>query len=182
MKCSDCKGELKQAIFRGIKIDTCTQCKGRWFDRDELKKAKDNTDEDLRWLNFNPFSKEADSFKIKSEKKKCPKCLTNMSTLNYEESNVAINKCNKCLGVWIHSGEFKKIILYLEKLINTLSSGDYAKGSVKQLLDIAAHPQNIESGIKDFLVILKLLKLKISIEHPSLTEASDKIFKYLPFL
>lgn len=178
MKCADCNTELKQSTFKGIKIDTCPECNGRWFDREELKKAKDNADEDLRWINFDPFSKEADDYSVKSEKKKCPKCNTTMASLNYKKSNIILNKCETCHGVWVHHGEFKKIILYLEKTLADLSSGEIAIDSLKHLFEI----KDIEEGIKDYFVIFKLLNLKVSIEHPTLAEAINNIYKYLPFI
>ncbi len=182
MKCADCNNELKQSTFKGIKIDTCPKCKGRWFDREELKKAKDNTDEDLRWLNFDPFAKDADEFSVKSEKKQCPKCETQMSSLSYSKSDIILNKCTTCRGVWIHHGEFQKIILYLEKVVSNFSTAEIAVDSLKHLVDIIATPNGLEDGVKDYLAIFKLLNLKVSVEHPPLAEAISNIYKYLPFI
>jgi Zn-finger nucleic acid-binding protein len=182
MKCADCQTALKRSRFKGITIDTCPQCKGRWFDRDELKKAKDNTDEDLRWLNFDPFTKAADSLKVKSEQKQCPKCRTPMASLHYDKSDVIINRCDTCQGIWIHHGEFEKIIRYLERTVSQLSASEIAVDSVKHLIETITHPDDHPTGVKDFLVVFKLLNLKISVEHPQLTDAVNKIYKYLPFI
>lgn len=38
MKCPKCGSDLKQVVFRGIKIDKCDSCKGVWLDDGELEK------------------------------------------------------------------------------------------------------------------------------------------------
>ncbi len=182
MKCPDCFNELKEIDFRGIKINECVNCAGRWFDREELKRAKDNTDEDLRWLDFNPFDQDAEQFCIPSEGKDCPGCSSKMKSLAYEKSEVVVNKCQSCQGVWLHHGEFKKIINYLNELVVSIPSSEYAKNSLKQFIEIATKADKASTQMKDFLVVLKLLKLRISAEHPTLSTAIDKIFEYLPFL
>jgi len=182
MKCPDCQKELEQISFRGIQIEECLHCKGRWFDREGLKKAKDNTDEDLRWLDFDPFGREAGQFKVVSEGSMCPKCSVKMSSLTYENSKVTIDRCGNCQGIWLHHGEFKKIIEYLEHLIATESASEYVVDSFKKFLEIVTGPEDTVSEAKDFLAVLKLLKLRFTVEHPGMAEMSDKIYQYLPFL
>ncbi|HXG30658.1 MAG TPA: zf-TFIIB domain-containing protein [Thermodesulfobacteriota bacterium] len=38
MKCPKCGGDLSEVVFRGIKIDRCTSCRGVWLDDGELEK------------------------------------------------------------------------------------------------------------------------------------------------
>ncbi len=182
MKCSDCQGELESTDFRGIKIDECARCKGRWFDRGELRKAKDKTDEDLRWLDFDPFSDDAGQFTVSGEGKACPGCSKIMSSLAYEKSGVIINKCLACEGVWLHHGEFEKIIRYLENLVVTESAAGYVKDSFKKFLEIATGSKKVTAEIKDFIVVLKLLEQRFGIEHPNIAAATNKIYQYLPFI
>jgi len=110
MKCSNCQIELKPIDCKGITIDECDKCKGKWFDRDELRKAKDRTDEDLKWLDFDPFGEDAEKLSMVSEGKLCPKCSNKMASLKYMDSEVVIDKCPGCKGVWLDPGEFMKII------------------------------------------------------------------------
>ena len=116
MQCSSCQIPLKDIQFRGISIHECSECLGRWFDRGELTKAKDNADEDLRWLDFDPFDVKSNKFFVVSnEGLACPKCAQQMVVSTYANSGVSIDKCEQCEGVWLKDGEFKKIIDYLEK-------------------------------------------------------------------
>lgn len=183
MKCPNCQSELDQIDFRGIIVDECINCQGRWFDRNELRKAKDNTDEDLRWLDFDPFSAKADQFHMFSQDGKvCPKCSQKMTELTYANSMVIIGKCENCEGVWLEGGEFKKIIAYLEDLITMESASEYVIDSLKQFFEIVTGPEKKLAEIKDFMVILKLLKLRAAVEHSKIAATTNKIYQYLPFL
>lgn len=182
MRCVDCSNDLEVVNFRGIALHECPRCRGCWFDKDELQKAKDATDEDLRWLDFDPFSEESNRFTASPEHKHCPVCTTEMTSLAYAQSGVIINKCQKCHGVWLHSGEFKKIIGYLESLILSESSARYVIDSFKQFGELFKKNEARGSELKDFLVVLKLLKMRIAAEHPDLARLSGKVYEYLPFL
>ena len=182
MKCADCKTDLQQLDFKGIKIEECPGCRGRWFDRGELSKAKDHVDEDLSWLDFDPFGEDANKFLVKSEEKSCPRCSVKMDSLTYEKSNVVINKCLVCHGIWVHHKEFKKIVDYLEGIVVSESSREYVKDSCKKFLEIFSGKEDVVSEMKNFLVIFKLLRLRVGVEHPEMAETLEKIHQYLPFL
>ena len=183
MNCSNCQNELDQIDFRGIVINECSSCHGRWFDREELQKAKDNTDEDLCWIDFDPFTKKEKHFNVTpDEGGMCPKCSKEMVSLAYANSGVIIKKCERCRGVWLGEGEFKKLIAYLENLVTTHSASEYVVDSFKQFLEIVTGPDDRISEVKDFLVVLKLLKLRAAIEHSKIAELTNKIYQYLPFL
>lgn len=181
MNCPDCRNELIAIDFKGIRFYECVKCRGRWFDRDELKKAKDREDEDIRWLDFDPFGVDAVRFSVQSEGRECPACSRKMSSLSYSKSGVIIDKCPDCEGVWLGPGEFEKIIKYLENVILTESAKDYTKDTFKQFIEIFAGPGDAESEIKDFLAILHLLQLRIAAEHPKLTDTFQNIYKSIPF-
>ena len=183
MQCSNCQSELEQIGFRGITVNECPGCQGRWFDRGELQKAKDNTDEDLRWLDFDPFVKTEKHFNVAPhEGEACPKCTQKMTALTYANSGVVIEKCEQCRGIWLRDGEFRKIIAYLEDLVTAQPASKYVADSFKQFLEIVTGPEDRISEAKDFLVILKLLKLRAAVEHSKIAAATNKIYQYLPFL
>ncbi len=183
MKCPHCQSELGQIDFRGIMINECADCQGRWFDRSELEKAKNNTDEDLCWIDFDPFIKREKHFNvIPADGGACPKCDQPMISLAYAQSGVQIKKCEQCRGIWLKDGEFKKIIGYLENLVTTHSASEYVIDSLKQLMEIVTGPDDRASEVKDFLVVLKLLKLRAAVEHSKIADATNKIYQYLPFL
>jgi Zn-finger nucleic acid-binding protein len=181
MKCSNCQIELKAVDCKGIVIDECDKCKGKWFDRDELRKAKDRTDEDLKWLDFDPFGEDAEKLSMVSEGKMCPKCSNKMSSLKYMDSEVVIDKCPGCKGVWLDPGEFMKIIEYLKDRIYSETAKGYAKETFKEFVEIFTGPEGVVSETKDFMTVLYLLQLRIAVENPKLAETARKIYDVIPF-
>jgi len=49
MECPACQDKLEPINCKDIAVDECISCKGRWFDRGELRRAKDKEDDDIRW-------------------------------------------------------------------------------------------------------------------------------------
>ena len=181
MQCPDCQNNLQPVNCKGIMIDECVRCKGKWFDRDELRRAKDKTDEDLRWLDFDPFGKDAEQLSVASEGGICPKCSSKTSSLRYMDSKVVIDKCLNCKGVWLSPGEFAKVIRYLENKVNTETAKGYTRDTFKQFIEIFTGSEGVISEVKDFLAVLYLLELRIVVEHPGLAKASQKIYQSTPF-
>jgi Zn-finger nucleic acid-binding protein len=172
---------LRQFDYKGVRIHECPKCRGRWFQRGELKKAKDRTDDDLRWLDWDPFGPDADRYAVHSSKTLlCPDCSTRMKSLNYSTSGVTIYKCPTCYGIWLSHGEFAAIIKYLEKKIDTESAAELAKDAVRQFEKIATREEDKISEIRDFLAVLKLLEMRIAVEHPALAAAAEKIQEASP--
>ncbi len=181
MNCPDCQNELKVFDLKGIKIHECKQCKGKWFDRDQLRLVKDRQDNDLRWLDFDPFGRDAEKLSVPSNGKKCPQCSNTMRSLTYRESKIIIDKCPACEGVWLGHGEFVKVIRYLENLVVSESAKKLAKDTFKQFIEIFRGKEGLISEAKDFLAVLYLLELRIAVENPKLVEAAKNIYKYTPF-
>lgn len=181
MKCPDCRAGLKEVDYRGILIHECGKCKGRWFEPDELRKAKDKTDDDLRWLDFFPFDEAANDFTVSSQGKRCPRCAVEMTSLRYATSRVVIDKCTQCKGVWLDHGEFEKIVRYLEHIVDTESAAGYAKDAFRQFLQIATGSKGPVAETRDFLAVLKLLEFRIAVEHPGFVVALQRIYQASPF-
>jgi len=180
MNCPDCKSELKVAQLKGINIHECLKCKGKWFERNELIQAKNKAGEETGWLDFDPFGKDADKLSISSAGKQCPHCLKNMQALTYAQSKVIIEKCQSCEGVWLSHGELAKIILYLQKAVNFETVKDLTHDSFKEFIKIFTLQKDLISESKDFLAVLKILKIRIAVEHPKLAQTWESIENFLP--
>ena len=114
MFCPFCKKiELEKAIFNNVEVDYCPSCLGVWFEEEELRWAKDARDENLKWLDMDLWEKEKD-FKISRGQKLCPDCRLPLYEVVYGESQVKVDLCSICRGVWLDKGEFQKIIEYLK--------------------------------------------------------------------
>ncbi len=169
MICSVCKKELKSAILNNVEINYCPQCLGLWFEENELRWAKDEKDEDLRWLDVDLWENEK-KFKISKDNKICPVCRMPLYEVNYGSSNIKVDVCNLCHGIWLDRGEFKKIIDYLHQKADKEIIENYYKNLFKQLGEVFIGPEPVKDEILDFLVVFKFLKYRFLVRHPVISK------------
>ena len=181
MQCPEDGAVLQETESHGVKIHECPTCLGRWFGRDELRRAKDRTDPDLRWLDFDPFVGEAEERASGSTERLCPQDMTPLGVMAYEASGVSVDECSKCHGVWLSHGEFEKIVRHLEKIVNTETAAQYEAEAVRQFAQIFTGPEGPASEARDLLSVLHLLKTRLAAEHPGLSGAIDAISLGSPF-
>jgi Zn-finger nucleic acid-binding protein len=118
--CPNCGRALEESELDHIAVHDCPACRGIWFERDELRDAKDNADPNLRWLDFDVF-KAADTTSRQPDKP-CPHCGQAMNVLAYPHSKVKIDVCEADHGVWLDRGEFDELIKTLEHVANSMSA------------------------------------------------------------
>jgi Zn-finger nucleic acid-binding protein len=116
MDCPVCHTFLNRVIFHDMAIDSCNQCGGLWFDEGELKdyirgklfERRDIPESPIE-LNKNVVG----TALIKEPAKSCPHCHQSMQSFNYcYDSNVILDKCPECSGIWVDGGEFEKMVQY----------------------------------------------------------------------
>jgi Zn-finger nucleic acid-binding protein len=104
-----------------------------------------------------------------------------MSSLTYRRSEIVIDKCPQCQGVWLDHGELARIIGYLEGVLNAESARSYIKDSFRQFIEIFKGKEGLVSEAKDFLAVFYLLRLRASVDHPKLSKALEFIYRFTPF-
>jgi len=167
MYCPKCHDELKEAKLLEVRIDTCPSCGGSWFDRNELRKARNQADSDLAWMDINLW-KETDGFHVKRESVTCPSCGEKMASVGYADTGVQIDYCRECGGIWLDSGEFTRIINSLEHDIDSMTASDYFKESIREAEELIATGENFGEEWKHFKTVLKLLEYRVLAEHRTL--------------
>ncbi len=175
MICQACKKNLAKAIFYGVEVDYCPECLGLWFEKDELRLAKDMRDRDLNWLDIDLWKKKT-SFRISLGEKLCPSCRLPLYQVNYGRSKIEVDFCNLCQGIWLDRGEFKKIIEYLKREGHYEVINNYTKNLIREFWEIFVGPETLRKEVSDFLTILKILNYKFTIQHPAIA----KIISSLP--
>lgn len=175
MNCPNCGKQLKTTSYLSLKIEECNNCGGMWFDRDELRRAKDNQDADLQWLDFELFEDKNEKYVKISSKKLCPKDNAKLVSKTYAESKVKIDVCEKCQGVWLDKSEFAKIIKYLENIVTSKSAKSYAEETIKEFEEIFTGPESRISEIKDFIAVVKFFQLRLAVENPWTTQVSQAV-------
>ena len=163
-------------IFYGVEIDYCPVCLGLWFEENELRWAKDEKDKDLNWLDVELWKEKA-KFKISRDKKLCPACRFPLFEVNYGDSDIKVDLCNVCRGIWLDRGEFKKIIAYLKKESSSKVLNKYVKSLTEEFWEIFVGPENLREEALDFLTILKILNYKFVTQHPNITKVISNLPK-----
>ena len=167
MNCPKCQDELTVRKIKNIEVNECKQCEGIWFEKDQLRKVKDQTDSDLNWMDFEIWQNK-DKFKVGSEKYDCPKCAVKMDVLDYDKTKIDIDFCSSCSGVWLDKGELRKIINALEKELLTKSLDDYVKSTLNEAKELIAGPESFISEWNDFSTVLRFLQYRILIHSPKI--------------
>jgi uncharacterized protein len=174
MKCPVCKKPLLSTLFNNVEVDYCPFCLGFWFDENELRYAKDASDENLNWLDTDLWKNEKD-FKVSRGIRICPHCRVPLYEVYYGNSRVAVDVCNLCHGVWLDRAEFKKIMDWLSQEANNEVLHNYTKNLFKQSIEVFTGPETIREEILDFITILKLLNYKFAAQHPLISKMISEV-------
>lgn len=160
---------LEQSTILGVTVDYCPQDYGLWFDEHELREAKDAKDRDLRWLDFDLW-KDPAKFVLAARQKLCPKDRLPMYEVAYGDSNIKVDVCSLCHGVWLDRGEFKNIIVYVRESANNRILYHYVRNLFEEAWEVFSGPEILREEILDFLTILKLLMYKFAVQHARLSQ------------
>ncbi len=79
-------------------VDQCRTCGGIWFDRTELEAIMD-----LAVKNLSIPSGAEDT------KRTCPRDFEKMVTFRYPQTDVMVDMCSRCDGLWLDGGELTEI-------------------------------------------------------------------------
>ncbi len=164
LKCPKCSADLKEFYSQDLKLARCFSCKGIWFDKNELKKVIDERDKDLAWMHFDLW-REKEKFGAFRGQRLCPKCKKAMAALKYDKSEVETDVCADCGGVWLDSGEFTKIVDFLEKALLAKDVPGYIKEVAKEGERMVLNPLEGASEAGHILILAKLLQYRILAEH-----------------
>ena len=103
MKCPKCKNsDLKGNRVKGhqFRVDLCRDCKGIWFDRNELESLLKIS---VKALTIPPNTRK--------QPFDCPRCRKPLYAFSYPQTMVIVDMCSQCEGIWLDADEFKEIKL-----------------------------------------------------------------------
>jgi len=173
MECPNNHKELEKVLFHDVEVDYCTECMGVWFEKDELTYAKDDSDSQLKWIDFDVW-RHKEKFEASSSSRKCPSCRITFVQIKYDNSKVKVDYCKNCQGIWLDRGEFKQIMVYLKNKADYEILHHYTKNLIKQLWEVFTGPQKLREELSDFLMVLKLLNYKFMAQHPHLEKIIEE--------
>ena len=100
-------------------VEMCQDCGGIWFEQDNFGDvlrglaASRNIPDDVV-----EFFKRRDVLppnKVQEKEKTCPRCRKQLRKFNYSyDSNVILDKCPDCAGIWADKGELERAATYLK--------------------------------------------------------------------
>ena len=98
--CPKCRDTIlkEKSLSDGTHIDVCSQCRGGWFDSRELAAVLSVAVKNLDLPPETPITSRI-----------CPKCLIPLKQLAYPETQVEVDVCDECHGIWLDRGEFRTL-------------------------------------------------------------------------
>lgn len=177
MNCPVCNKKLKTIGYENQEVDICLKCGGIWFDKGELLKVVNSL---LSKNKIDPQTiKEAyrdkiiNPDKIKQFKRKCPRCNLDMHLNNYSyDSNIIIDKCPGCNGIWTDAGEMQAVAKHIK------GNPDMSSYSKAILSNAFKHQKSGSKKSKIIAVAISLFYLGIAFFF----EGSEGTFRMLMFL
>lgn len=179
MDCPKCRIELTTCEVESLELDLCPECGGTWFDQDELRKAKDMADANLRWMDFDIWRHE-DRYAL-APGLQCPRCAVDMCSLDYDDTGVRVDTCATCGGVWLDRDEFERIIRSLEDELSRKPTNELLAASLREALEVVAGPRSPVSEWRDLRQLLRLLSLRLAVDQPGLQKRINAVLGGTPF-
>ncbi len=156
--------EMGSFVIGKVKVDSCSQCEGLWFEADELRKAKDVELKDANWFDIDLWQDKSKFISTKDDKS-CPSCHIFLYNLNYGDSKIKVDICGQCKGIWLDRGEFKKIIKYIRNKSDREVLWNYSANLVQETKEVFTGPESFLSEIADVIMLVDLFKYKFMTQH-----------------
>jgi Zn-finger nucleic acid-binding protein len=167
--CSQCKQKLEQALVANVEVDYCPTCYGMFFEERELEWAKNNKDDNLRWLDVDLWKDET-KFQMSRGGKLCPTDNMPMYEVRYGDSDVKLDVCNVCKGIWVDRGEFRGIMEYLRATGTYEVLHSFTITLVAEAWEIFSGPEFVREELHDVVALLKMLRYKFAAQHPMISQ------------
>ena len=180
MNCPKCSSDFKTHLVGDIQVDECTSCHGVWFDPGELDLATQEVENDLRWVEFDLW-KDENLFQVSKGGMKCPSCKTTMAAVKYGPTEVTVDTCVKCHGIWLDKGEFEQIITSLDEKLAAMTEEEYKQATLQEARDLIDGEGRFVSEWRDFSTVLRLLQYRIMVENPKVRDALTALQVTSPF-
>jgi len=118
MKCPRDGATLARVEILGLELDKCHECDGIWFDRGELERVRDAKIDGIEEVIEKKYGNPKVEEDAVQEHMRCPCCgdaRLMRSTYTYLNP-VSIDRCERCMGVWVDDGELDAIVGERKKL------------------------------------------------------------------
>lgn len=121
MKCPIDSNELVQTKYEAdINVDQCGSCGGIWLDQKELERIQESSERDYtsEIAALPNLVEQAYAAALAKQKPllNCPSCDKQMERREHGGcSQIMIDTCPSCCGVWLDDGEIKALEVFFER-------------------------------------------------------------------
>ncbi len=122
MNCPRCQVELAVEQQRGIEVDHCPSCNGRWLDHhelDQLEATVPSTPEERR---------ATVQYARRASELSCPRCGKRMTAFNYRAYNLELDACDEH-GFWLDAGEEGRVRDIIQERVRGLARAATAEAA-----------------------------------------------------
>jgi len=161
--CPKCHERLEAVDVRGVRVDTCQTCAGIWFDAGELKQLRSSGPS--AWVDLEsrvaPRTEETTA-SPGHMMKTCPQCSLPMHAYRFlYNSNITLDECNQCGGIWVDDNELAAMAEYLaqaEKELSGLPKGMLTPEEMDRIASKARMSPHAVSGIGGLMSALRAVQ------------------------
>lgn len=122
LKCPICEDQkLIKRNFEGTDVDICKNCGGLWLDKGELNKIAHPIQGDIEFCSHE-HTEEKNPTPLS-----CPNCEgAKLQKAKFIEfTNISLDHCQKCDGLWLDKGELDAINKEIDALTKVPESWDH---------------------------------------------------------
>ncbi|GMV99706.1 MAG: hypothetical protein AMXMBFR84_08450 [Candidatus Hydrogenedentota bacterium] len=117
MECPSCSSPISTIVEHNIQVESCAQCGGRWFDENGIHAYFQSiiANEAVQPPAIDLYRKARITPPKNENVRTCPKCQSLLMKMNYAyDSNIFVDKCVDCRGLWIDGNEIIPLAQYLK--------------------------------------------------------------------
>lgn len=157
---------MKPVSVKSITVQRCSSCHGTWYARDQLRLLKDKENhQDYRWIDFDLW-RDRDKFLAGEQRNRsCSEDGETLQTVRYGDSDLLVDICTKCAGIFLEQGEYRAILDYLEHKVDSETVGDYLHDVKEEFVDLFTGHEGPASELADLGKVLSLLQLRFAVQH-----------------
>lgn len=164
MKCPYCSNQLRSVVSNSVVVNVCPACRGIWFGSEQfadfvrrLSQSEEIAPQAVELFRHREVKR---SFEAAEKDRFCPQCGEKLKTFNYSyDSNIFLDKCPGCGGIWADKGEAIGIAAYIKDNPRATEVG-------KSITETLEQPDVSESARLGYFLFFPRLIIPLSDDVP----------------